>query len=81
MALEEIKTDIKNFILEEFSPEDTQLPEDESLFDAGIIDSLGMIKLTAFIEEKYSIVINPSEVTMDNFSTIDKIVKYIGDKA
>lgn len=81
MAVDEIKTDIKNFILEEFSPEDTQLPEDESLFDAGIIDSLGMIKLTAFIEEKYSIVINPSEVTMDNFSTIDKIAKYIGDKA
>ena len=75
-----IKKDIKEFILDEFSPEESQLKDNILLFDAGIIDSLGMVKLTAFIKESYGVNINPSEVTMENFNTIEKIAKFISEK-
>jgi len=39
-----------------------------------------MVKLTAFIEETFGIVINPSEATMDNFDTIEKIAEIVNEK-
>ena len=75
-----IKKDIKEFILDEFSPDESQLKDNILLFDSGIIDSLVMVKLAAFIKESYGVNINPSEVTMENFNTIEKIAKFISEK-
>lgn len=75
-----IKEEIKKFILEEFLPQGYKLKDDELLFDSGIIDSLGVIKLTAFIEEKFKTVINPSEVRIENFNTVNKIATIITEK-
>lgn len=80
MVYDDVKKDIKRFILEEFLPKGYDLKDNEFLFDSGIIDSLGMIKLTAFIEKTFDVVINPSEVTMDNFNTIEKIARIISEK-
>jgi len=80
MIYGEVKKEIKKFILEEFLPNGYDLNNNELLFDSGIIDSLGMIKLTAFIENTFDIVINPSEVTMDNFNTVEKIARIISEK-
>lgn len=80
MSYDDVKRDIKNFILEEFLSEGYNLSDNELLFDVGIIDSLGMIKLTAFLEENFGVVINPSEVTMDNFDTIEKIAKIVSER-
>ena len=75
-----IKEVIKTFILEEFLPKGYFLDDDTDLFDSGIIDSLGVIKLTAFIEESFRIVINPSEVRFENFNSVNKIVEIISKK-
>jgi len=79
MHLDDVKIAIRGFILEEFA-QHHRLKDDELLFEAGIIDSLGMVKLTAFIEETFGIVINPSEATMDNFDTIEKIAEIVNEK-
>ena len=54
--------------------------DDENLFDASIIDSLGLLKLLAFIEEKLKISVDMADVTMENFSTINKMVKALETK-
>ncbi len=38
-----------------------------------IIDSLGIFVLISFIEEQFNVKINPDEVVLDNFETIDTI--------
>jgi len=55
---------------------------DEQIFDAlgsyfvqqgivgqGLIDSLGIFKLIAFVEEKFAITVEPDEVLLENFQT------------
>jgi acyl carrier protein len=76
----DIRKEIRIFIIDEFGIRDSKLEDSTSLFDSGIVDSLGLIKLTAFIEKKFKVIINPSEVTMDNFNTIAKIVVQIDKK-
>jgi D-alanine--poly(phosphoribitol) ligase subunit 2 len=75
-----MKEAIEKFIIENFMQGRKGLDDDESLFESGIIDSMGFIILLAFIERKFDISIDMKEITIDNFNTIEKIVKIIEEK-
>ena len=48
------KTTIKTFITENFYvPDPKALSDEASLLEQGIIDSTGVLELTAFLEEKF----------------------------
>lgn len=76
----ELKEEIKDFIIKTFMKGKGPLEDNESLFEGNIIDSFGMLELISFIEKKFKVTINPSEVTIENFDTINKIVKLIKSK-
>jgi D-alanine--poly(phosphoribitol) ligase subunit 2 len=75
-----MKEKIKNFILETFMSGENKLEYDEPLFESGLIDSLGFIKLLQFIENKFNVSVDMSEVTMDKFGTINDIEQLINEK-
>ena len=76
----DVKEKIRKFIIDEFMPEGSNLDDNEPLFENGIIDSLGLIKLSTFIGDSFGVVINPSDVSMDNFDNIEKIDNLISGK-
>jgi len=45
----------------------------QSLLEAGIIDSLGIMKLVVFLEEKFNIEVSDEELIPANFETINNI--------
>jgi len=57
------------------------MSEDSPLFSSGIIDSFSLVSLMAFIEDKGNLRINPSEVTIDNLDSIERILKFVDSKA
>ncbi len=71
---------IRNFILENFMFGEKSLKDNDQLFESGIIDSLGFIKLLTFVEKTFNISINMSEITIDKFSTINGIIATIESK-
>jgi acyl carrier protein len=75
-----MKEQIKKYIIENFMYGEGSLTDDQQLFESGIIDSLGFIKLLSFIDEEFKISIDMSEVTMENFQSVDEIVKTIEGK-
>ncbi len=75
-----MKGQIKDFIIKTFMCGKGSLKDDQPLFASGIIDSLGFIKLLAFIQKTFHVVIEMSEVTMEKFNTINDIAKIITDK-
>jgi acyl carrier protein len=70
-----VKEQIRSFIVENFLFSERGLEDDEPLFDSGIIDSLGLIKLIAFIEKKFNISIDMSEIMIENFNTLNGIME------
>ena len=70
-----MKEKIKHFIIENFLFSERGLKDDEPLFESGIIDSLGLIKLIAFIEEKFNVSIDMSEIMIENFNTVNDIME------
>ncbi len=70
---------LRQFIKEELdsSNNTNDLGEDESLLESGIIDSMGIMKLLAFIEEKFQIKVSDEELIPENFETLSTIEKLI----
>ena len=75
-----MKEQIKSFIIGTFMYDGESLKDDEPLFESGIIDSLGFVRLLKFIEDTFGISINMVDVTIEKFNTINDIEKTIRDK-
>jgi len=71
---EKIIAYIKNDITNE-SLEDIELQDD--LLGTGVIDSMGMMKLLAFIEKEANFKIPPEDMIVENFMTLENILSYI----
>lgn len=56
---------------------DEPLDSSSGLFSTGIMDSVGMVSLIAFVEERAGIRVQPGDVTLENFDTIDAIIAYV----
>lgn len=76
-----MKEKIKNFIIETLMFGEGALEYDEQLFESGKIDSLGFMKLLAFIDKDLNVRIDMSDVSMDKFATVNDIVKTIESKS
>ncbi len=86
MALEvEMATDItaalRGFILEELLDELDTIEDDDSLLADDMIDSLGMVRLVAFIEDSFQITVPPEDFVISNFATLAAISDYLRTRA
>jgi acyl carrier protein len=76
--METIKKDILNYLNNKsFMDGNTQLNDNDSLTQNGIIDSIGLIELMDYICEKYSIEIPEDMLTPENFDSLQGITDLI----
>ncbi|OLF06628.1 acyl carrier protein [Actinophytocola xinjiangensis] len=70
---------IKRFLIEEFLPDvnSSELDVDHDLLGDGLIDSLGVLKLITWLEEKFSLTIGDAELDPDNFRSVAAIEQFI----
>ena len=52
----------------------------EDLLSSGILDSLGILQLVAFIDETLGVQIPDEDVVFENFQSVDAIIAYIKSK-
>ena len=72
---------IKEFIKEEILFEDTtaELNDDTQLLN-GVMDSLGLMQLVAFLEEEFDVEIDDADMTADHFRTVGDIEQLVNQK-
>lgn len=56
---------------------DQPVDGDTELFSSGLLDSVSMVNLITFIEEKSRVIVQPGDVTLENFDSISRIVAYV----
>jgi acyl carrier protein len=73
---------IKSFVLTEFlSGEDpAQLTDSTPLITTGILDSVAILKLVLFLEEHFSVTIEPHETDAEHMDTIERIAELVRSK-
>lgn len=74
---------IKQFIIEEFIPDShsDHIPNDLDLLQSGILDSLAVLRLVAFIEDNFDIALEPDEIDPENLNSINAIDALIKEKS
>lgn len=70
--------DIIKFIGSEVSLDpDHVITGSTDLLLTGLVDSLGVIDIVGWIEDKHAVLIDPADITLENFQTVDQMVDYI----
>jgi len=79
MADDPTTTKIKQFIVEEFMPDvpAEDLESDFDLLTGGVVDSLGLLKVVAWLEDEFDVGVDESELGPESFRTVAAIKEYI----
>ena len=82
MKTDDIREKVRAFILDEILPGERpeNLLDDMPLRTSGLIDSMGTIRMTSYLESTFGISIAAHETGVDNFETVDSICQFVADK-
>ncbi len=86
MKLEEITANVREIVVQIIASDKNidmgalTLHEEDSLIDGGLIDSLLMVQLIEEMDGRFDIVINPAELSLENFDSIGRISRFVLDK-
>jgi len=81
MDLNTVKERIKEFITKSTFIDGARIDNTTMIFKEGILDSMGLVSLIAFLEEEYKISTDDTDLVEENFETIDAIAAFIGRKS
>lgn len=78
-----IKDKLRLYILENFlfTDDQSELNNEDSFMDQGIIDSTAILELIFFMEEEFSVKVEAEEMTPDNLDSINKVTRFIESKS
>jgi acyl carrier protein len=77
-----IEQQVRQFIMENMKSElPADLTADYRLIDNGVLDSMAMFEVIAFIEESYGIQIDDDDLEADNFETTRAIAGLVSRKS
>ena len=73
---------VRHFIAESLLFTSGNLPfgDEESLLDAGVVDSTGILQLQLFVEEAFGIEVRDEDVVPENFDSVASLVAYVERK-
>jgi acyl carrier protein len=77
--MEEMKKIIRDYVIQEYVEDDTEVNFDTPLISGGIVDSFSMVSLKRFLENKYKISIPDDKATPEAFDSVNKIVDLVNE--
>jgi acyl carrier protein len=74
-----VETVIKEYISQELvrDPKLVPLGDETSLLDSGILDSLSLLQLVVFLEERFGIIVGDADLLPENFASVNTICAYL----
>lgn len=74
--------EIREFIVSNICDFDgsAALNNGDNIFETGFVDSSFALQLVAFLEERFGIAVTDEDLDLENFSSIDRMITFIGRK-
>lgn len=57
-----------------------EIGPDTDLLLTGAVDSLGVIRITQWMEDELNITVDPGDVTLENFQTVSSMAAYVATR-
>jgi acyl carrier protein len=80
--MDTVETKIAAYIADNilFSKNGYPYPHDASFLDNGIVDSMNVLELVMFVEEKFGVKVGDADIVPDNFDSVTRLATYIHGK-
>lgn len=75
--MSDIVSDIREFLSRELGRDVSRVGDTDSLLEAGVLDSIGVLALVSFIERRYGISVPEDEMMPDNFDTVEAVARFV----
>lgn len=75
---EETAAKLLGFINTDVSVSPDPIEAETDLLLTGAVDSLGVIRITQWMEGEFGIEVDPSDVTLENFQTVSRMMSFLG---
>jgi acyl carrier protein len=74
-----IKLRVRAFVQENFlyAMPDFELGDDERLLERGVVDSMGVAEMIAFVESEFGVFTSDEEVSEENFGSLSAIARFV----
>ncbi len=75
----EVRDTIRGYILENFlfTDDQSQLEDQTSFMEEGIMDSTGILELIMFIETEFGIAVKEADMTAEYFDSVANMVGFV----
>jgi acyl carrier protein len=73
----QIEREIREFIARDLARDVEHVENGQSLLEAGILDSLGVVTLVSFIERCFGIGVTDDDLLPENFDSIEAIASFV----
>jgi acyl carrier protein len=74
-----VETVINDYISRELVQDPALLPlaDETSLLESGILDSLSLLRLVVYLEERFEITVGDADLLPENFASVNAICAYL----
>jgi acyl carrier protein len=70
-----VRDQIRQFIRDSFLVDDFE--DDQSFLGTGIVDSLGIVQLVAFVESAFGLKVPDGDLLPENFDSVSRLAAYV----
>ena len=76
------RTALRTLILEDylFTDDDSALADNMSFLQEGILDSMGILEIIMFLEERFGVTVAENEMVPQNLDSIENLIAFIDRK-
>jgi acyl carrier protein len=72
-----LATQLMSLLADEILAEDEEFGPATDLLRSGLLDSMGVVQVVDWLEVRLSIEIDPADVTIEHFRSVDTILAYV----
>ena len=75
----EIQNQLREYIITQFMYDqaNARLDPDTDLLNDGIVDSMGILQVVNFLEEKFGVQVSDDEITPENFRSLRVLTEFV----
>ena len=76
-----IESKIREFIIKNlYYAEDSPITDEASFLETGVVDSMGVMELVAYIQSEFGVEVAQQEIVVENFDSISKLADFVRTK-
>jgi len=81
--MEQIEREVRQFVIDNFlfGEGEAQFSNDDSFLEKGLVDSMGILTLVAFVQDKYAVTVPDEDLVPENWDSVKRIARFVQGKS